>query len=99
MEIKGKPYKTKWGLAIDLNGECVFINYSCHYKEIKLDHEYDFKLVYHILYPTTPDKANKNWEYIRGNSKEEIIKNPTFIKFNLLPDNIQTRVEIINMGH
>jgi len=94
--MKGKIFKSPWGLKTKIDSIEYYVEHSQHWKDIDKSIEHEFHFIYLIMFPKTPDKSNMNWTTIRSRSKEEIINHPEFKQYNLKEEYIRTKVILIS---
>lgn len=74
MEInKFELISTKWGPAIDFNGELAFLDLGYDRKSYPIGNEYYCEIYYTIMIATTPDTSNKNWLTLKSNTIDNLL--------------------------
>ena len=92
--IKAVLFSTKWGSAVDFEGELAFLEIPAplSWQDYEFGVELEFEVFYTLMFSREiekckinkkPEGANKGWEIISADTLEELSEHPDFKEYNL----------------
>lgn len=80
---------TKWGYAINFQGDLTFLIYSGNRNELEIGKEYVCEIYYRLMYPKDPERQNMNWSFIESSYLDQIKNHPDFKSHKLKIEKVQ----------